>query len=360
MAAPLGLRPAPATGRYPAPYFVQFVKDWFVSNPAFGATRTDREDLLYRGGLRIHTTLDPALQRDAQRAVRQILIERTDPYAAMTVIDPRTGEIEAMVGGRDYFSKTDPVAQVNLATGGVTGRQAGSSFKPFALVAALENGIPPERTYQAPSSIQIALPPNCRAPGKLMWDVHNFDGSGSGTLTVEQATIDSVNVVYAQIVRDLGAGDPCAGAAKVLAAARALGVSDPGLARMGVGHALQAVPSAVLGAEQVNTVEMASAYATLANLGYRFPPIAVTSVTDALRPSRHRQDRDLAALPRRLVRGRRPAARRSGVGGVPAGRDADGRAPDPHPRGTRGDVARPDLERVHAQSHRGAQGPAVP
>src|SRR5207244_1470065 len=167
----------------------------------------DRENLLYRGGLRIHTTLDPALQRDAEKAIRQILIERTDPYAAMTVIDPRTGEIKAMVGGRDYFSKTDPVAQLNLATGGVTGRQAGSSFKPFALVAALENGIPPEKTYQAPASIQIALPSDCQAPGKPVWNVHNFDGSGSGTLTVEQATIDSVNVVYAQLVRDLGNGD---------------------------------------------------------------------------------------------------------------------------------------------------------
>src|SRR5206468_5303704 len=131
---------------------------------------------------------------------------------AMTVVEPRSGEIKAMVGGRNFFSKKDPVAQVNLATGGVTGRQAGSTFKPFALVAALMNGIAPEKTYAAPPSIGIALPPYCQAPHEPVWGVTNFDGSGSGTLTVEQATIDSVNVVYAQIVRDLGNGDPCVGA----------------------------------------------------------------------------------------------------------------------------------------------------
>ncbi len=236
---------------------------------------------LYRGGLRITTTLDPRLQRAAEDAVNQVLVYRTDPYGAMTVIDPRTGEIKAMVGGRDYFSQDDPVAQVNLATGGSTGRQAGSTFKPFALVAAMLAGISPHHVYDAPPEITLALPGECQAPGEPVWPVHNFDGSGDGRLTVEQATIYSVNVVYAQIVRDLGAGDPCAGAAKVVDAARALGVSSSALLRMGVGHPLQAVPSAVLGSEQVNTVEMASAYATLANVGYRLDPVAVTKVTDS-------------------------------------------------------------------------------
>ena len=281
LATGLGLRVTHREGPYEAPYFVQFVKQWVASNPAFGDTRTERESLLYRGGLRITTTLDPRLQRAAEDAVNQVLVYRTDPYGAMTVIDPRTGEIKAMVGGRDYFSQDDPVAQVNLATGGSTGRQAGSTFKPFALVAAMLAGISPHHVYDAPPEITLALPGECQAPGEPVWPVHNFDGSGDGRLTVEQATIYSVNVVYAQIVRDLGAGDPCAGAAKVVDAARALGVSSSALLRMGVGHPLQAVPSAVLGSEQVNTVEMASAYATLANVGYRLDPVAVTKVTDS-------------------------------------------------------------------------------
>jgi len=280
-ATPLALRVTHQEGTYQAPYFVQFVKQWVASNPLFGDTRAERESLLYRGGLRITTTLDPGLQRTAEDAVNQVLVYRTDPYGAMTVIDPRTGEIKAMVGGRDYFSPTDPVAQVNLATGGSTGRQAGSTFKPFALVAAMLGGISPQQVYDAPPEITLALPARCQAPGQPDWPVHNFDGAGEGRLTVEKATIDSVNVVYAQIVRDLGNGDPCAGAARVVDAAQALGVNAPDLLRMGVGHPLQTVPSAVLGSEQVNTVEMASAYATLANTGYRVDPVAVTKVTDA-------------------------------------------------------------------------------
>jgi penicillin-binding protein 1A len=279
--APLGLRPPASSERYPAPYFVQFVKEWFLSNPRFGTTRSEREELLYQGGLRIYTTLDPSLQSDAERAVRQILLYRRDPHAAMTVLDPRTGAIRAMVGGRDYFSRADPVAQVNLATGGTTGRQAGSAFKPFALIAALESGIPPEHVYPAPPSIRIALPSGCRAPDDPEWDVTNYDGTGSGEMTLEEATIDSVNVVYAQLVGDIGNGDPCAGARKVIEVARRLGVSPPALSRMGIGEPLEPVPASVLGAEQVNTVEMASAYGTLANMGYRVTPNAVSRVLDA-------------------------------------------------------------------------------
>jgi penicillin-binding protein 1A len=280
----LGLRPHHQT-RYRAPYFVQFVKQWLLANPAFGATPTERDNLLNSGGLRIYTTLRPDLQRDAEEAAKEILIYHSDPYAAMTAIDPRNGHVLAMVGGRDYFAtgNRDPlgVAQFNLATGSGSGRQAGSTFKPFALVAAMLNGIPPQQLYYAPPSITIPLPPKCQAPDMPVWPVDSFDGSGAGLLTVEQATIDSVNVVYAQIVRDLGHGDPCVGAAKVVRVAKALGVNAPELMNMGIGVPLARVPSAVLGAEQVNSLEMASAYGTLANVGYRVPPVAVTEVTNA-------------------------------------------------------------------------------
>jgi penicillin-binding protein 1A len=277
----LGLHPSSTAQRYDAPYFIQFVKDWIVSNPAFGPTRSDRERRLYQGGLRIYTTLDPQLQRYAEGAVHGVLLYRSDPYGAMTVIDPRTGFVKAMVGGRDYFASHDPVAQLNLATGGATGRQAGSSFKPFALVAALLAGFAPQKLYDAPPSITIPLPQDCQAPNEPVWNVTNYDGTGAGQLSIEDATIDSVNVVYAQIVRDLGAGDPCEGAKQVVNVARQLGVNPPVLSRMGIGEPLQAVPSAVLGAEQVNTVEMASAYGTLANVGYRVAPTPVLEVTDA-------------------------------------------------------------------------------
>jgi penicillin-binding protein 1A len=265
--APLALDLARGTGRYPAPYFVSYVKRWFLSDPRFGATYQQRYDLLFKGGLRIQTTLDPELQRDAEYAVDNILTYRSDPYGAMTVVDPRTGFIKAMVGGRDYFSTTDPEAQVNLATGaGGTGRQAGSAFKPFTLVAALEHGISPRKTYPAPSTITIPVPH--AAP----YRVANYsDSSYAGSLTVAQATADSVNTVYAQIERDVGDGNITRGAQIMIGVAHRMGITSP----------LRADPSAVLGVNSVNTLEMASAFGTLADGGLHYAPTGVSQITTA-------------------------------------------------------------------------------
>jgi penicillin-binding protein 1A len=264
---PLGLDLRPGSGRYIAPYFVNYVKRWFLSNPRFGATYQQRYNLLFKGGLRIQTTIDPKLQRDAEYAVNQILTYPSDPYGAMTVIDPRTGYIKAMVGGRDYFSTTDPEAQVNLATGaGGTGRQAGSAFKPFTLVTALENGISPNKVYPAPSSITIPVPHGKPYP------ISNFsDSSYSGSLSVVQATIHSVNTVYAQIERDIGDGNIQRGAERMVQVAHAMGIQS---------H-LDAYPSAVLGSNSVNTLEMASAIGTLAAGGYHSAPTGVSEITTA-------------------------------------------------------------------------------
>jgi len=174
-----------------APYFIDYLKDWFLSNPHFGDSREERAKLLFEGGLRITTTLDPQMQQYAVRAVGSVLLYGNDPYGAMTVIDPRTGYVRAMVGGRNYYAKDDKIANLNLATGGSSGRPAGSSFKPFTLVAALENGISPDTVYSAPSQIRIPL------DNGTVWEPANAEGSSSGSLTLEQATIGSVNTVLA-------------------------------------------------------------------------------------------------------------------------------------------------------------------
>ncbi len=259
-ASPLGLQTSDQQTQTvdPAPYFVEYVKNWFLSNPLFGATRAERYDLLFKGGLRIDTTVDLHLQAEADQAVKSILISRSDPHAAMTVIDPNTGEILAMVGGRGFYSK-DPVAKVNLASGqGGTGRQPGSSFKPFTLVAALEHGISPQQVFPAPNTIEFPQP-----NGKP-WDVTNFEGQGFGQMSLEEATVSSVNTVYAQVVEQVGAKN-------VVAIAHAMGIQSP----------LDALPSIALGTEEVNTVEMASAYGTLAAMGYHSPVTAVTKITNS-------------------------------------------------------------------------------
>ena len=262
--SPLGLRLQPRRTRGPAFHFVEYVKDQILNSRTFGFTYEERYNLLFKGGLRIHTTLDPRMQRAAMSAVKGVLSQPSDPYGGLTAIDPRNGHIKAMASGRGYgVGGRDRFAHVNLATGGITGRQSGSSFKTFALVAALENGISPTQLFQGGSSIVIN---DSRCPGTNTnpWYVRNYEGSAVGTITLEQATINSVNVVYAQLIRDLSP-DPVAETA----------------ARMGIRSRIRGFCSSVLGANEVNTLEMASAYGTLAINGVHIPPVAITKVTDA-------------------------------------------------------------------------------
>jgi penicillin-binding protein 1A len=256
---------------YTAPYFVDYLKQWFLSNPRFGKTVQARYNLLFEGGLRIQTTIDPRLQHLAERAVSSILIYRSDPYAAMTVIDPRTGYIKAMVGGRDYWDPRDRFAKVNLAAGGSTGRQAGSAFKPFTLVAALEHGISP---YQSFNGSSVAIP----LSDGTVWTPGNAEGGAYGYISLEDATIHSVNVAYVNIEKAVGDGNIYAGARRVVDTAKRMGIRCCTRTTSPKGP-LQAVPSAVIGTNEVNTLEMASAYGTLADGGARVAPTPVVSIT---------------------------------------------------------------------------------
>jgi penicillin-binding protein 1A len=268
LAEPIVLKRGEQTGRYPYPYFVDYVKDWFLANRAFGQTRQDRYKLLFTGGLQITTTLDPSLQGYAETAVRDLLSSPSDPDAAMTVIDPRTGFVRSMVGGDDidYWRDADG-GRVNLATGrGGLGRQTGSAFKPYALVTALEQGVSPSAVFAAPSSIDLPI------EGGGLWHVTNAEGSGYGSMTLASATVHSVNTVYAQLIEQLGAAD-------VVETAERMGmrccprVSEPSTP-------LSPFLSAVLGTNESNTLEMASAYGTLATGGAHVDPVPVVSVVD--------------------------------------------------------------------------------
>ncbi|MGH2721247.1 MAG: transglycosylase domain-containing protein, partial [Actinomycetota bacterium] len=180
-----------ATERYPAPYFVDFVTRLVQHSEefaeAFGDTVQERSNRLFRGGLRIHTTLDPKVQAAAEEAVHTVLDHpEQDPSASVVAIDPKNGHVKALVGGRDYFADeaADPCvrvgainadgspktcAKVNLAlgrAGGGSGRQPGSAFKPFVLAAALSKGKLLSTTYQASACVDI---PNADAGGTQPW-----------------------------------------------------------------------------------------------------------------------------------------------------------------------------------------------
>jgi penicillin-binding protein 1A len=227
-----------------APYFVEFVKQKLIDK--YGANR------VFRGGLRVYTTLDIKAQLAAEKAISETLDRKGDPSAALVAIEPSTGYIKAMVGGRDFNTQ-----KFNLAAQGK--RQPGSAFKVFVLTTGIEEGISPSKTYQS-SPVTIKL------PGKD-WRVRNAtEGKGGGPMTIRQATIHSVNAVFARFIMDVGPE-------KVVQTAK----------KMGITTKLNPNPAIALGGLSigVSPLEMASAYATLANGGKYCAPKAILKVTDS-------------------------------------------------------------------------------
>ncbi len=232
----------PAQGIYRAHYFVAHVKKLLQQEYGQAA--------VFKGGLRVYTTLDTTMQALAERAVSDFLDEPGDPDGALVSIDPRNGTVKAMVGGRDYSKN-----KFNLATQGK--RQPGSSFKTFVLVTALEEGMPPHRYVDSSSPAYIDATPE-------PWVVSNSEGRGRGPISLVSATRSSVNTVFARLVDEIGA-------AKVARTAK----------RMGIASQIPAYPSIALGSQNVTPLEMASAYGTLATNGVHYPPTFITKVVDA-------------------------------------------------------------------------------
>ena len=246
----LAARTPPARSRFP--YFTEEVKRQLLANPALGETVTDRYRALFEGGLRIYTTLDPVAQEAAHAAITTVIEGEDLPYAALASIDPRTGYVRALVGGRDFYSPNDPVAQFNLATQGE--RQPGSAFKPFVLAAALETGVPLSQVIKAGQRVTIDT-------DSLPWVVDNYNGAAFPDLTLLEATVFSVNVVYARLVDRIGPGT-------VAEVAQASGIT----AELVPYHAL------ALGAQEVSVLDMASAFGTFAADGVHITPSFVTSI----------------------------------------------------------------------------------
>lgn len=249
--APLvtALAPRPPKGASDHPYFVDWVEADLLERLG--------PDLLYQGGLRIETTIEPDLQQVAEEAVAARL-EGTEYPVEMSLVslEPDTGHVVAMVGGRDHgFS------QVNLATGGSTGFQPGSSFKPIVMAAAFELGIGPEARYQAPASWTV---PGCSG---RQCTISNYDHRGRGLITLREAMRSSVNTVFAKLVLDVTIAD-------TVDLARRLG-----LERLDPDRVYGA--SLALGAAESSTLEMASAYGTFANRGVRAAPTGILRVIDA-------------------------------------------------------------------------------
>ena len=239
---PLKIKPPGRIGgRYP--WFIDGLKRQLLEDERLGKTRESRIRRLFEGGLRIKTTLDRDLQVAAEQAVDKWR-PPTGPDIALIAIDPRDGGVRAVVGGRNFKKEA-----YNAAVQG-DGRQPGSSYKTFVLAAALQAGISPDSVWESSGFKDQIV---CGSP----WTVDNYEGGGSGPVSVRDATWRSVNGVYARLMEKL-----CP--ESVAAMAEKLGLPQIPAAKR--------VPSMALGSAEVRPIDMASAYATLANLGEYHKP----------------------------------------------------------------------------------------
>ncbi|MFN8224695.1 MAG: PBP1A family penicillin-binding protein [Gaiellales bacterium] len=216
-------------GRGPAPFFTNYVKDQLIA--VYGAER------VFGGGLAVTTTIDLAMQEKAAKAIGSVLPSAGGLSAALVAIDPRDGSVKAMYGGANYRR-----SQFNLAT--QAERQPGSSFKPIVLATALRKGV-------APATVFASKPVDIDA-GDRIWHVTNYESSYLGQADLATAMVHSDNAVYAQLTKFV---DPKA----IVDTAHALGVRSDLPAYFSIG----------LGAVAVNPLDMARAYATIANGGKR-------------------------------------------------------------------------------------------
>ncbi len=248
--------------RHP-PFFVRYLTDQIVENESgefdsLGVTEKARRRALYEGGLDIHTTLDRDWQSWAEEAARQPLRVSIFPPAgspppdvSIVTIDNRTGAMKVILSGRNYRED-----ELDLAT---TGHQPGSAFKPFVLAGAFQQGIPPTQTYSSSS-------PWCSP----LWDdddhcVENAEGGGQGIVDLWTATESSINVVFAQLIFDVGA-DVVANITE-----RMVGMDSRT-------EGLLPVPALATGSVGISPIDMATGYQTIANDGRHCEPYTVQSI----------------------------------------------------------------------------------
>jgi penicillin-binding protein 1A len=218
-----------------AGYFTSWVQQQVIER--YGAPRA------FDGGLRIKTTLDLELQHSAEQAVNSYLAYSGDPSASLVAIENSTGEVRAMVGGRNYNE-----SPFNLATEGE--RQPGSSFKAFDLAAALRDGISPDSVWTSKQKEFIVPGPH----GKEKFVVHNDEGNYTGSDTLTGATAYSDNSIYAEVGLKVGTK-------RIASLAHRMGITTP----------ISTNPAMTIGGLKVGVtpLDMAHSYETIAHEGRR-------------------------------------------------------------------------------------------
>ena len=259
-AAPLNLHIKSTTSRG-SPFLIDIVRRELESDPALGDTPAERWDTALRGGLKIRTTLHAGLQRIAEETIDDVLEDKKKgPLASIVAVDPLSGEVlAAAVGPKDYGEGPGRTT-INPAMPGLggEGRPAGSAFKAFQLVAALEHDVSPTHLFESGPTYRSKF------PACSDYKVTNYGGADLGRLDMAAATAKSSNTYFIHLM------DIAGGPESMVEVAH----------RMGIESDIEPHCAAVLGSENVFPVEMASAFGTLANHGQRCEPYTIRAIHD--------------------------------------------------------------------------------
>ena len=232
--------------KWKSPYFVSYVRAFLQKNYGYD---------LDKPGLKVYTTIDPKLQQIADKAVKSGASQHgRNLQGALVSIDPRSGQVVAMVGGRDYYDKKMD-GQFNRAVQGK--RQPGSTMKPYIYAAAMEAGMTPNSTV-VDSTLWVCgtgeCPPGKRSKKRGGHEIKNYEGQGvhRGAISLQQALGQSNNVVATRLLLKVGIQNA---------------IQKAHL--MGVQSSLNPYPSLALGASEISLLEHVSAYGVFATKGLR-------------------------------------------------------------------------------------------
>lgn len=272
-----------------APHFVLMVKDYL--------TKKYGEEMVESGGLKIITTLDYNFQSIAEEVVSKQAEKNEKLYkarnAALTAVDPRTGQILAMIGSRDYFD----IAREGNFNVALAKRQPGSAFKPFAYAMAIEKGFTDSTIlFDYPTEFNPSCPPDsAQSKDQYHSDCyhpHNYDGNFRGPVTMRQALAQSLNVPSVQVLY-------LAGIDKTIDLAERAGLTTLEDNRPNLGLSL------VLGGAEVKLADITSAYGTFANDGVRQAPAFILRVEDGagniLEEYKPKEERALSQQTARII-----------------------------------------------------------
>jgi penicillin-binding protein 1A len=234
------------------PYVTMYVRDELKR---LGFT----EQQIDTGGLRVYTSLDYEMQQAAWEAVASTLTDPDDPEAALVAVDDQ-GLVRALVGSRHGYTPEEYENNYAVRGHGSNGRQTGSTFKVVALAETVRRDFSLDSRFDAPAEKEFPEAPDEEGNP---WKVRNYDESERGTLNVYEATKESSNTAYAQLMLELGPQS-------VADLAERMGI--------GAGEELAPNPSLVLGTANATPLEMAGVYSTFANRGMYRKPDAVTRV----------------------------------------------------------------------------------